>query len=85
MLIYLIDFLRKYLTNNSRNRVKNFIYKARNKSKRILRLIYGTVNNEEIFNSVLNKIGNDYDILMIHSSYNSMIQCTRTILVNFSQ
>jgi hypothetical protein len=61
------------LTQEFGNKINASLYKFRNKHKWVFRLIYGTVNDEEIFNNVLQNLDGKFDILMIHSSLNDMI------------
>jgi len=74
---FLLNFLRKVisiiLTQESGNKINASLYKFKNKHKRIFRLIYGTANDEEIFNNILQKLDGKVDILMIHSSLNGMV------------
>ena len=61
------------LTQESGNTVHASLFKFKNKYKWIPRLIYGTANDEDIFNNILQKLDGKFEILMIHSSFNSMI------------
>jgi aminoglycoside 3-N-acetyltransferase len=68
----LYNILRKFLTQDSRDNLKASIFKLRNRNKKLLRLIHGTVGDEEIFNNIMEKLVGNFDVLMIHSSFNSM-------------
>jgi len=61
------------LTQESGNTVNASLYKFKNKHKWFFRLIYGTANDEEIFNNILQKLDGKFDILMVHSSLNDMV------------
>lgn len=61
------------LTQESGNTIGASLYKFKNKHKWIFRLLYGTANDEEIFNNVLQKLDGKFDILMVHSSLNDMV------------
>jgi aminoglycoside N3'-acetyltransferase len=73
MQTFLYNFLRKVLKQNSRDSIKSSIFKIRNRYKNILRFIYGTANDDDIFNNIREKLGDGFDVLMIHSSFNDMI------------
>lgn len=74
---YLKNALKKViselLTQEPGNKINTSLFKVRNKHKWFFRLIYGTANDEEIFNNLLQKLNGKYDILMIHCSFNNMI------------
>ena len=74
---YLYNFFRIIisivLTQESGNTIHASLFKFKNKHKWIFRLIYGTANDEEIFNNITQKLDGKFDILMIHSSFNNMI------------
>ena len=61
------------LTQESGNKINTSIYKFKNKYKWIFRLLYGTANDEELYNSITEKLNEQFDILMIHSSLNAMV------------
>lgn len=61
------------MTQESGNNINTSLYKFKNKHKWIFRLIYGTANNEEILNNVIQKLVGKFDILMIHCSFNDML------------
>ena len=77
MKISLNNIIRKaisiVLTQESGNTINASLYKFKNKHKWIFRLIYGTANDEEIFNNFLQKLDGKFDILMVHSSLNDMV------------
>jgi len=61
------------LTQETGNTVGASVFKFKNAHKWLFRLVYGTANDEEILNNVLQKIDGKIEILMIHSSLNNMI------------
>ena len=63
----------KFLSTNTRAKAKFYIHKIRIRNRTLLKYIYGTVNDEELFRHIEPKIGKDADILFIHSSFNNMI------------
>jgi aminoglycoside 3-N-acetyltransferase len=71
------DFFRKLisliLTQESGNTINASLYKFKNKHKSIFRFIYGTAGDEDIYNNVLKKLPDKFDILMVHSSLNDMV------------
>jgi aminoglycoside 3-N-acetyltransferase len=73
MQLFIYNLLRKYLSQKSRNKLKASVFKLRIKSKKLLRLIYSSTGDEELINHIVEKLGIDYEILMIHSSFNDMI------------
>ena len=77
MKYFLKNFIRKAisitLAQETGNTIRASLYKFKNKHKWIFRLLYGTANDEEIFNNILQKLNGKIDILMIHSSLNGMV------------
>jgi aminoglycoside N3'-acetyltransferase len=61
------------LTQESGNTIHAALFKFKNKNNWIFRALYGTTNDEEIFNNILQKLGRKFDILMIHSSFDGMM------------
>jgi len=72
MQVILYNVLRRFLSQSSRNRLKKILYKIKNKFKRLILFYYGTVDNDELICHIESKLGNDFEILMIHSSYDNM-------------
>lgn len=74
---YLNNFIKKVisilLTQESGNNFNNSIYKFKNKYKWIFRFRYGTANDVEILDIILQKLDGKFDILMVHSSLNEMV------------
>lgn len=61
------------LTQKSGNTINQSIFKFKNKHKRIYRSIYGKASDQEILDSILGKLDDKFDILMIHGSLNNMM------------
>lgn len=74
---FFYNFVRKVisilLTQETGNTIHVSLFKFKNRHKWISRLLYGTANDEEIFNNILQKLDGKFEILMIHSSFNGMI------------
>jgi len=74
---FLNNFVRRLisivLTQELGNSIYASLFKFKNKHIRFTRLIYGTANDEEIFNNILREHDGKYEIWMIHSSFNDMI------------
>lgn len=66
-------FISLALTLEPNNTVKTSVFKFRTKHKWIFQLIYGTANDEEIFDNILKRIQDKIDILVVHSSFNDML------------
>jgi len=81
--IYLYDVMRKMFDQRFRNKIKHSIYKYRTKNRAIFSLIYATFTDDELINHLVKKLDGDYDILMIHSSFNSMTPMYKGKLNNF--
>lgn len=47
--------------------------RAKTKTAPLLKLIHGTFTTEELIAEIDRRVGNDWDILMVHSSVNSML------------
>lgn len=67
------EVISMVLTQEPGNTTHAATLKFKNKNKWIFRLIYGSANDEEIFNNILKKLDGKIEILMIHSSFNDMI------------
>lgn len=71
------NFLKKIisfvLTQESGNSIGDSIYKFKIRNKRIFTSIYGTADDEDIFNTILQRIPGKTEILMIHSSLAGMM------------
>lgn len=66
-------FVSFILTQKSQNTINDSLFKFRINHRRLFRIIYGTANDEDIFNNILKHLDGKFDILMIHSSFNSML------------
>jgi len=73
MKIFIYNLIRRFFPQESRNQIKKILLPVNYKIRKVLNIFYGQVKNEELFNNITNKLGNDYDILMIHSSFNDML------------
>jgi aminoglycoside 3-N-acetyltransferase len=61
------------LTQEPGNTIHAALLKFKNKNKKIFRLLYGSADDEDIFNSISAKLNERFDILMVHSSFDGMI------------
>ncbi len=73
----LYNFLRIVIsivfTQKTGNTIHASLFKFKNKYTWFYRSLYGTTDDEDIFNHILKKLDGKFDILMIHSSFNNMI------------
>lgn len=67
------DTIRKKLSQETRNRLKKTLLHLRRSNQYLYIAIYGHVNNDKLFEHIKDKLGNDYEILMLHTSYNAMM------------
>jgi aminoglycoside N3'-acetyltransferase len=71
------DFIKKIislvLTQETGNTLNESIYKFKIKNKRLFRLLYGTAEDEDVFNNILQRIDGRFEILMVHSSLAGMM------------
>ena len=61
------------MTQEPGNTVGASVFKFKNKHKKLFRLLYGSASDEDIFNSISDKLNEKFDILMVHSSFDGMI------------
>ena len=61
------------LTQESGNTINSSIFKFKNKHSWIYKSIYGSTNDDEIIDNILQKFDGKIDCLMIHSSFNDML------------
>lgn len=73
MQIFIYNLLRKFLSQESRNKLKSSLFKLKVKNKKLLQFVYGVAGDDELFDHLVKKLGDNYDILMIHSSFNNML------------
>lgn len=73
MQILIYNLLRSFLSQEARNKLKKLLYAFRRKFDFIFLYVFGTTDDDNLFKQILNEIGSDFDILMIHSSYDNMI------------
>ncbi len=66
-----------------RNKLKHQLYKYRTKGHAIFSLVYGTFTDDDLISHLTSRLGVDYDILMVHSSFNSMTPMYKGRLNNF--
>jgi aminoglycoside 3-N-acetyltransferase len=74
---FISDIIKKIislvLTQQTGNSVGESIYKFKIKNKRLLRLLYGTAEDEDVFKNILQRIDGRSEILMVHSSLAGMM------------
>jgi len=72
--IILYDLIRKIFPQKTRNKFKHWLRFLKNYSRPLILLIYKTLDDDEIFEHIKNKLEAepDFEILMIHSSYENM-------------
>ncbi len=73
MQIFIYNLLRSFLSQETRNKLKKLLYGLRRKFDFLFLFVFGTTDDENLFNHIENVIGRDFDILMIHSSYDNII------------
>ncbi len=66
-------FLIKILSSKSKNKIKDIILKCKNKFPKIVRLINGSFDTLDLWNEIEENLGNNYEILMIHTSLNNLV------------
>ncbi len=72
MQVFIYNFLRRFLSQQKRNSLKRILFKTKKRLKKYFLLHYGTINNDELLKHIQERVGKNYDILMIHSSFDNM-------------
>ena len=70
--IVIYNFIKKFFSQKNRNSLKKRLTRIKNKLGKLDLLIYGTINDDELFIHLNEKLGKEYEILMVHCSYDSM-------------
>jgi aminoglycoside 3-N-acetyltransferase len=68
----LYRFIRTYTGPVVRKRIKNFLMKTRVQLRPLIHLRYGTYTSETLICHLNERIKSDFDILMIHSSFDEL-------------
>jgi aminoglycoside N3'-acetyltransferase len=68
----LFYILRKYTSADTRSALKNRLLKVRNNFSFLFRIRYGSFNTADLKREIMSKISNDYEILMVHSSFDHL-------------
>jgi aminoglycoside 3-N-acetyltransferase len=68
----LYNGIRRALSQESRNRIKRYQQRLRNRVKWYYRVRYGSFSVEELKQDVSSRIGSDFEILMVHSALDGM-------------
>jgi aminoglycoside 3-N-acetyltransferase len=66
-------FLRRHTTPKTRENLKAKLLKLRRKFSWLYLLRYGTFTVEELRDEIKGKIGDDYEILMVHTSFDYLL------------
>jgi aminoglycoside 3-N-acetyltransferase len=74
MRAWLYNQLRRSLSQRSRNRIKAEIHRARRAMRPLYVLRHGAFGAEELAGRLREELG-DFEILMVHASYNDMLPC----------
>jgi aminoglycoside 3-N-acetyltransferase len=64
--------LRRFTSQDQRDRIKNRIFHLRRKASPLLKSWYGTYDSEELEAELRMNIPSDFEILMVHSSISNM-------------
>ena len=72
MNVIIYNLARRIFSQQTRNNIKEILFKINFKIKKILRYFLGELKNDELLKDLITRLGSDYDILMIHSSVNNM-------------
>jgi aminoglycoside 3-N-acetyltransferase len=64
---------RKWLRDEQRMRLKGQILVSKTKMSRALKIFYGSFDASELQKHIQSKIGNDYEILMVHTSFDGLL------------
>lgn len=73
MKTFLYHLIRKVFTQETRNQLKSLILTTKMKLRFLYKVRYGTFNAKELSREIRNKIGEDFEILMVHSSMNDLM------------
>ena len=66
-------FTRKFLKQETRNVLKIQLGKAKKKISPLYKMKYGTFTSKELKEEITSRINKDFEILMVHSSYDNML------------
>lgn len=72
MQVIIYNLARRLFSQQTRNSIKEILFKINFKIKKIQKYFFGELKNDELLNDIITRLGTDYDILMIHSSINNM-------------
>ena len=72
MQVVIYNLSRRILSQQTRNNIKEILFKINFKIKKLQRFFGGELKNDELLKDLITRLGTDYDILMIHSSVNNM-------------
>jgi len=70
-LIY--HFLRKSLNQQMRNQIKENVFRIKQHCAPLYKLRFGAFNTNELKDEIFQRIGNNFNILMVHTSYNDLL------------
>src|SRR6266481_7268308 len=65
--------LRRCLSQNRRDRMKKWQSAARRRMGRLFSILYGSFGAKELVGSLETRIKDEFDILMVHSSYDNLL------------
>jgi aminoglycoside N3'-acetyltransferase len=75
MKTWVYNQLRARTSQESRNRLKSAIHRLRQRAQLLYVLRHGRFGAEELVGQLAGVIGSDFEILMVHSSYNDLLPC----------
>jgi aminoglycoside 3-N-acetyltransferase len=75
MRAWLYNQLRGRTSQESRNRLKAAIHRARQRARLLYVLRHGTFDADDVVRQIGSAIGSDFEILMVHASYNDLLPC----------
>ena len=62
--------LRQHASPEARLKLKYFLLNFRKKLSFAYKIVHGTFSSGDLKKEILEKIGDDFEILMVHSSFN---------------
>jgi aminoglycoside N3'-acetyltransferase len=65
--------IRRLTGPKTRSKIKSFLLNFRKRYSKVFTLLHGTFSSEDLKNEILSKIGNDYDVLMVHTSFDQLL------------
>lgn len=70
---FVLQRLRRVLSQERRNQLKKYLYHIRRRFDWLYLVRYGAFTAEDLGAEILARIGDNFEILMVHSSYDNML------------